>query len=155
MNQFLKPEILTSQNKRFCSPCNLLCESTRETCIMNSAPILIIQLCRLSNQVGQLVKNENLFSCTWSESNKDLAVSITKEDEVPFTNKYSLVAAINHLGTLNKCHYWAFIKLQTTLKTEAIIKVDKIVRLYYNFCLTTKGRTNQLQKHWNKIWIFQ
>ena len=67
MNQFLKPEILSSQNKWFCPSCNLLFESTSETCIINSAPILIIQLCRFSNQGGQLVKNENFFSCTQSE----------------------------------------------------------------------------------------
>ena len=78
MNQFLKPEILSSQNKWFCPSCNLLSESTRETCIINSAPILIIQLCRFSNQGGQLVKKENFFSSTQSESNKDLIVPITK-----------------------------------------------------------------------------
>ena len=110
MNQFLKPEILPSQNKWFCPSCNLLSESTRETCIINSAPILIIQLCRFSNQGGQLVENENFFSCTQSESNKDLTVPITIEDEVSFTNKYSLIATINHSGTFNRGHYWAFIK---------------------------------------------
>ena len=104
MNQFLKPEILSSQNKWFCPSCNLLSESTRETCVINSAPILIIQLCRFSNQGGQLVKNENFFSCTQSESNKDLTVPITIEDEVSFTNKYSLIATINHSGTLNRGH---------------------------------------------------
>ena len=44
MNPFLKPEILTAQNNWFCPSCNLLCESTRETCIINSGPILIIQI---------------------------------------------------------------------------------------------------------------
>ena len=37
-------------------------------------------------------------------------VPITVEDEVSFTNKYSLIATINHSGTLNRGHYWAFIK---------------------------------------------
>ena len=110
MNQFLKPEILSSQNKWFCPSYNLFSESTRETCIINSAPILIIQLCRFSYQGGQLVKNENFFSCTQSESNKDLIVPITIEDEVSFTSKYSLIGTINHSGTLNRGHYWAFIK---------------------------------------------
>ena len=32
------------------------------------------------------------------------------EDEVSFKNKYSLIATINHSGTLNRGHYWAFIK---------------------------------------------
>ena len=110
MNPFLKPEILTAQNKWFCPSCNLLCESTRETCIINSAPILIIQLCRFSNQGGQLVKNENFFSCTQSESNKDLTVPITIEDEVSLSNKYSLIATITHSCTLIRDHYQDFIK---------------------------------------------
>ena len=105
INQFLKPEILSSQNKWFCPSCSVLSESTRETCIINSAPILIIQLCRFSNQGGQLVKNENFFSCIQSESNKDLTVPITIEDEVSFTNKYSLISTINHSGTLNRGHF--------------------------------------------------
>ena len=97
VNQFVKPDMLSSQNKWFCP---FLSESTRETCIINCAPILIIQLCRFSNQGGQLVKNENFFSCTQIESNKDLTVLITIEDENSFTNKYSLIATINHSGTL-------------------------------------------------------
>ena len=110
VNQFLKPDMLSLENKWFCPSCNLLSENTRETCIINCAPILIIQLCRFSNQGGQLVKNENFFSCTQIESNKDLTVPITIEDENSFTNKYSLLATINHSGTLNRGHYWAFIK---------------------------------------------
>ena len=110
MNQLLKLEILTSQNKWFLQSCNLLCESTRETCIINSAPILIIQLCRFSNQGGQRINDANFLSCTQSESNKHLLVPITVEDEVSFTNKYSLTATINHSVTLNRGHYWAFIK---------------------------------------------
>ena len=78
-------DIQTSMNQ-FCPSCNLLSERTRETCVINSAPILIIQLCRFSNQGGQQVKNENFFSCMQSESNKDLTVPITIEDEVSFTN---------------------------------------------------------------------
>ena len=96
MNQSLKPGILSSQNKWFCPSCNLLSESTRETWIINSTPILIIQLCRFSNEGGQLIKNENFSSCIQNESNKDLMVPITIEDEVSFTSKYFLVAAINH-----------------------------------------------------------
>ena len=102
--------VLEKQNKWFCPSCSVFSESTRETCFINSAPILIIQLCRFSNKGGQLIKDANFFSCTHSEPNKHLAVPITVEDEVSFTYKYSLIATINHLGTLNKGHYWAFIK---------------------------------------------
>ena len=86
ISQFLKPEILSSHNKWFCPSCKALSESTRETFIINSAPILIIQLCRFSSQGGQLIKDANFFSCTQSESNKHLLVPITVEDEVSFTN---------------------------------------------------------------------
>ena len=32
------------------------------------------------------------------------------EHEVSFSNKYSLVASINHSGTLDQWHYWAVVK---------------------------------------------
>ena len=79
ISQFLKPEILSLHNKWFCPSFKAYSESTRETCIINSAPILIIQLCRFSNQGGQLIKDANFFSCTQSESNKYLLVRITVE----------------------------------------------------------------------------
>ena len=63
ISQFLKPEILLSHNKWFCCSCKTLYESTRETCINNSAPILIIQLFQFSNQ-GQLITDVNFFKCT-------------------------------------------------------------------------------------------
>ena len=66
--------------------------------------------CWFSSQDDQLIKDTNFFSCTQSESNKYLAVLVTVEDEVSFTNKYSLSATINHPGTLNRGHYRAFIR---------------------------------------------
>ena len=95
ISQFLKPEILSSHNKWFCPSCKAYSERTRETCFINSAPILIIQLGQFSNQGGQLIKDANFFSCTQSESNKHLLVPITVENEVSFTNKYSLIAILS------------------------------------------------------------
>ena len=66
IKQFPSPEILSSQNKWFCPSCKTLSESTRETRVVNSAPILAIQLCRFSNQGGQQVKDETLVSCSQS-----------------------------------------------------------------------------------------
>ena len=34
----------------------------------------------------------------------------TVEDEVSFSTKYSLMASINHSGTLDQGHYWAVLK---------------------------------------------
>ena len=110
LKQFLSPEILSSGNKWFCPSCKTLSESTRETCVMNSAPILAIQLCRFSNQGGQLVKDETLVSCTQSQVGQYLTVPITIEDKVSFINKYSLIATINHSSNLSRGHYWACIK---------------------------------------------
>ena len=92
--------MLSSQNKCICPSCSGLSERTRETFIKNSALILIIQLCRFSNQGRQLIKDENFLSCTQSEWNKDLAVPKTVEDEVSFTNKYCVIASSNHSSTL-------------------------------------------------------
>ena len=86
INQFLKPEILSSHNKWFCPSCRTLSESTRETWIINSAPILIIQFCQFSNQGSQIIKDTNFFSYTESESNKHLVVSITVENKVSLKN---------------------------------------------------------------------
>ena len=105
LKQFLSPEILSSGNKWFCPSCKTLSESTRETCVMNSAPILAIQLCRFSNQGGQLLKDETLVSCTQSQSGQYLTVPITIEDEVSFINKYSLIATINHYSILSRGYY--------------------------------------------------
>ena len=64
INQFLKPEILWLQNKWFCLSCPVISESTRETSIISPAPILTIQVYRLSNQGCQIIKDANFFSCT-------------------------------------------------------------------------------------------
>ena len=110
LKQYLSSEILTYGNKWFCPLCNTLSESTTETCVMKSVPILAIQLSRFSNQDGQLVKDENLVSCTQSQVDRSITVPLTIEDEVSFINKYSLIATINHPGTLSRGHYWACIK---------------------------------------------
>ena len=57
--------------------------------VMNSAPILGIQLCCFSNQGVQLVKDKTLVSFIQSQLRQYLTVSITIEDEVSFINKYS------------------------------------------------------------------
>ena len=111
IHQFLKPEILSPHNKWFCPSCRAPSESTRETCIINSALILIVQLCQFSSQSGQLIKDANFLSCTQSEFGRHLVVPIAVEDEISFTNIYPLVATINHSGNLKRgIHYWAFIK---------------------------------------------
>ena len=69
-----------------------------------------LPICLLTKRSFQFCTDANFFSCTQSESNKHLLVPITVEDEVSFTNKYSLIPTINHSGTLNRGHYWAFTR---------------------------------------------
>ena len=112
LKQFLSPEVLSSGNIWFCPSCKTLSlsESTRESCFMNSALILAIQLCRFSNWGGELIKDKTLVSCTQRQLSQYLTVPITIEDEVSFINKYSLIATINHSSTLSREHYWGCIK---------------------------------------------
>ena len=77
---------------------------------MKSASILAIQLCRFSNQGGQLIKGETLVSCTQIQPGQYPTVPITIEYEVSFINKYSLIVTISHSGTLNRRYNWACIK---------------------------------------------
>ena len=115
MNHFLKPEMLWSQNKWFCPSYRDFSRSTTETFIINSARILIIQFGQFSNQGVSLSKDANFFSCTESEWNKHIEVPITVEDEVSFTNNYSVIATVNHWGTLNRGSLLAFCQGPTLI----------------------------------------
>ena len=48
-----------------------------------------------------------MFNCS---HDLELKVAITVEDEVSSSIKYSLMASINHSGTLDQGHYWAIAK---------------------------------------------
>ena len=60
-SKFLKPENLDSDNKWFCPSCNCLTESTRETSIISSGSILVIQLSRISTSYSGLTKDQQVF----------------------------------------------------------------------------------------------
>ena len=108
LKRFLSAEIISSEDKLFCPSCKTLSEGTRETCVMNSAPIFAIKLFRFSNRSGQLVEDETLVSCTQSQLGQYLTAPITIEDEVAFISKYSFIATIYHYGTLRRENYWVF-----------------------------------------------
>ena len=109
-SKVLKPEILESETKWFCPSCNCLTASTRETSIIGSSSILVIQLSRFSTSHSRLLKDQQVFNCS---PELELKVPITVEDE-SFSSKYSLVASINHSGTLDQGHYWAVVKDSNT-----------------------------------------
>ena len=84
--------------------------------------MLIVQLTRFSILDNRAIKDEQIFDCF---PNSVLKVPITIDDEVSFSNKYSLVATINHSGSLDRGHYWAFIK--DTLSKQWFSCNDKVV----------------------------
>ena len=106
LSKFLKPEILESENM-----CNCVTESTRETFIIGSSSILVIQLSRFSTSHSRLLKDPRVFNCS---PELELQAPITVEDEVSFSSKHSLLASINHSGTLDQRHYWAAVKDSNT-----------------------------------------
>ena len=63
LSKFLRPEILESENKWFCPSCNCLTGNTRETSILASSSILVIQLSRFSNSHSRLLKEPRVFNC--------------------------------------------------------------------------------------------
>ena len=106
-SKFLKPEILESDSKWFCPSCNCLTEKTRETSIISSGSVLVIQLSRFFTSHSRLIKDQQVFNCV---PDLDLKVPITVDDEVSFSTKYSLMVSINHLGTLDQGNYWTIEK---------------------------------------------
>ena len=60
---------------------------------------------------SRLLKDPRVFNCS---PELELKVPITVGDEVSFSSKYSLVASINHSGTLDQGHYWAVVKDSNT-----------------------------------------
>ena len=106
-SKFVAPEELSSENIWFCPYCNKQTPSTREVSIKSCGPVLIVQLNRFSTFQGKVTKDDSFFQCLPPATG--LKIPITREDEVSFSDKYSLVATINHSGTLDRVHYWAFI----------------------------------------------
>ena len=108
-DQLLKAESLSGGNKWFCPQCSSHQVSTKGTSIKNCGQILILQLSRYSNSGDNVFKNTQLVECL-PEANHVLRVPIHTGDSISFANRYSLIATINHSGTLHARHYWAFIK---------------------------------------------
>ena len=70
--------------------------------------ILILHLSRyLDSSNNVFIKNTDFVECL-PETTHVSRVSIQTGDSISFT--YSLIATINHSGTLQAGHYWEFIK---------------------------------------------
>ena len=67
-----------------------------------------------------------------------LQIQIIDSNKVSFFNNYSLVATINHSGSLNNGHYWVIVKDNTTIqcfscdnKVVFQIKADDLSKKYH------------------------
>ena len=106
LSKYLGPQMLESENKWLCPLCNCLAKSTRETSIVGLGSILVIQLSPYSTSHSRLIKDQQVFNCS---PGFELKVPITVEDEASL-QQISLVASINHSGTLDQGRYCAVIK---------------------------------------------
>ena len=126
--KLLQTESLSGDNKWFCPQCSSYQISTKETSIISCGQILIVHLSRyLDSGNNVFIKNTDFVECL-PETTHVLRVPIQTGDSISFTNQYSLIATINHSGTLQAGHYWAFIKDRFTnnwlkCNDRAVLKV--------------------------------
>ena len=106
LDRYLSSENLTGVNKWFCPACNGVMDSTRETGIVDSGKILVVQLLRYNTFKGAVIKNNMKVNCC----SETLRLPISADEQVCLYKEFTLKATINHSGTLQVGHYWAHIK---------------------------------------------
>ena len=105
----LKSQSLSGDDMWFCPQCSLKQNSTTDSIITKSGSVLILQLKRYATFQGNVFKDTKHVECLPC-SNHILEIPIDQNNSISFSNRYALVATINHSGNLNAGHYWAFIK---------------------------------------------
>ena len=90
--------------------CGFACSENKTKMLPSeSGSVLILQLSRYDNFLDNFFKDNRHVQCP-SINNHHLKVPITTSDEVSVAKEFSSVATVNHSGTLNAGHYWAFLK---------------------------------------------
>lgn len=102
----MEPEYLKDDNKWFCNMCNQHQVSVRDCKFVKCGNIIILQLNRYANVNGTLVKDNRKVKCLSSQIN----IPVYIDEHLSVNRKFNLKATINHSGTINAGHYWAFIK---------------------------------------------
>ena len=103
---FFSPENLIGENRWFCTLCDSLQESFKVTEFSNCGSVIIFHLLRFFNFGAKLIKDNrkvSLFKDT-------LTIPVQVDERVTINRSFKLKATINHSGTFNAGHYWAFIK---------------------------------------------
>ena len=106
LDRYLSSENLTGVNKWFCPACNGFMNSTRETRIVDSGSVLVLQLLRYDNFKGAVIKNNMRVNCC----SETLRLPISAAEQVCLYKEFTLKATINYSRILQAGHYWAHIK---------------------------------------------
>ncbi|MDE5117574.1 MAG: hypothetical protein O4860_10250, partial [Trichodesmium sp. St2_bin2_1] len=108
-NKFLEVEFLQETERYNCPLCQSPQEATIQKKLSRCGNVLICHLKRFGNFHDKTYKDCSHFHCL-SAGRGTLAVPVSVEGVVSFTHHYTLVATINHSGSLQNGHYWAYIK---------------------------------------------
>ena len=96
----------SGQDEVFCHACSCHRNMAIDRAFVSCGRYLIIQLNRFCNRDGKLSRNFEIVHCFPGP----LSIPVQVDGEVAMRKNYHLVATINHEGTLNSGHYWAYIK---------------------------------------------
>ena len=96
----------SGQDEVFCHACSFHRNMAIDRAFVSCGRYLIIQLNRFCNRDGKLSRNFEIVHCFPGP----LSIPVQVDGEVAMRKNYHLVATINHEGTLNSGHYWAYIK---------------------------------------------
>ena len=106
LKKLLMPEALSGSNQWFCSRCQLKQDANRITFFSLLPEIIVIQLNRM-----QLAHNiTQIRSPTEVVCFPELLKVPLHSEDITLYQKYSLVATINHSGSINSGHYWSIVK---------------------------------------------
>ena len=109
LDKLLQSESLSGDNMWFCPQCSSSQNATTEAGIVKCGSVLILQLKRYDTFLGNVYKDTKFVECLPC-SDHLLKIPVLQNDVMSFSNEYTLVASINHSGSLNAGHYWAYIK---------------------------------------------
>ena len=105
----LKSQSLSGDNMWFCPQCSSKQNATMDSIITRSGSVLILQLKRYATFQGNVFKDTRQVDCLPCPGHT-LEIPIDQNNSISFSNRYKLMATINHSGNLDAGHYWAFIK---------------------------------------------
>ena len=107
LDSFVKEELLTDDNKYYCSECNIKVNAIKKMHIWSPPNILIIQLKRFTNDNWRTTKTTSKI--IFPIENLDLKDYTSQLNNVTNT-KYDLVAISEHRGSCNFGHYVAYAR---------------------------------------------